>query len=55
MILLTILAIMTIILTGIAIVALSIGGALAIMLFGDVFLCILIIVWLVRRKIKKKH
>ena len=36
------------------ILAISIGGAIAIILFGDVIVCIFLIVWIIKKMCKKK-
>ena len=48
MILFTILALIAILLTVVTILAISIGGSVAIILFGDVIVCVFIIVWLIK-------
>ena len=55
MVLFTILLLILLILLVVAILAISIGGSVAIILFGDVFVCIFIIAWLMKRIIKKKR
>ena len=54
MILFTILALILIILAIITIVAVSIGGSIVIVLFGDVFVCAAIIIWIMKKLISKK-
>ena len=54
MILLTILILMLVLLVAVSVLAISIGGTLAVVLFGDVFVCILIIAWIIKRIITKK-
>lgn len=57
MILFTILLLMFIILTAITILAISIGGSIFVVIFGDVIICILLIVQIMkhlRKKNKKK-
>lgn len=49
MILFTILALISIILVVVTVVAVSIMGAGAIVIFGDVIVCIIIIGWLIKR------
>lgn len=49
MILFMILALMVIILTGLTILAISIGGSVAVVLFGDVIVCIVIILFIIKR------
>ena len=53
MVLFTILAIMLILLVLVVILAVSIGGSIAIILFGDVIACIFIIVWIIKKLMKK--
>ena len=53
MALFTILAIMLILLVLVVILAVSIGGSIAIILFGDVIVCIFIIVWIIKKLMKK--
>ena len=54
MILFTILLLTLILLTILTVLAVSVGGTVAIVLFGDVFVCIIVIVWIMKRIIKKK-
>lgn len=54
MILITILLLMLILLTIITVLAVSVGGAVFIVVFGDVIVCIFLIVWLLKRLITKK-
>lgn len=49
MILFTILALTLIILTVITAVMISVGGSFAIVLFGDVIVCIFIIGWIIKK------
>lgn len=49
MILFMILALMVIILTGLTILAISIGGSVAVVLFSDVIVCIIIILFIIKR------
>lgn len=51
MILFMILALMVIILTGLTVLAISIGGSVAVVLFGDVIVCIVIILVIIKRMI----
>jgi hypothetical protein len=55
MILFTILLLMLILLTVFTVLAISIGGSVAIVLFGDVFVCIFIIAWLIKTISKKRR
>jgi Flp pilus assembly protein TadB len=54
MILITILALILFILIGIIVCTVSIGGATFIVIFVDVIVCVLFIVWLIRFLTKKK-
>ena len=54
MILTTILLITFIVLMVTTIIALSMGGAAFILVFGDVIVCMAIIIWIVKRLIKRK-
>jgi O-antigen/teichoic acid export membrane protein len=54
MILIAILALILFILIGFIIITVSVGGATFIVLFGDVIVCVLFIVWLIKRLTKKK-
>lgn len=49
MILFMILALMVIILTGLTVLAISIGGSVAVVLFGDVIVCIIVILFIIKR------
>jgi hypothetical protein len=55
MILFTILLLMLIFLTLLVVLAVSIGGTIGIVLFGDVIVCILLIVWIIKRIIRKRQ
>ena len=55
MILLTILAIIIALLVILAIAILSIGGAFGFVIFGDLIVCIALIVWIMRKIWKRKH
>ena len=55
MVLFCILAIILLILLLVVAVTVSTVGAGAIIIFGDVFVCIFIIVWIMRKIIKKKR
>ena len=48
MVLFTILLLMLLILVTVTVIAISVGGSVAILLFGDVFVCIFIIVLIMR-------
>lgn len=54
MILFIILSLMLIALTVITVLAISVGGTVFIVVFGDVIVCGLIIVWVIKHLIKKK-
>lgn len=54
MILFTILLMILILTVVVTVIAISIGGTAAIILFGDVFVCIFIIVWIMKRLFKKR-
>ena len=50
----TILLITFIVLMVTTVIALSVGGAAFILVFGDVIVCMAIIIWIVKRLIKRK-
>lgn len=54
MILFTILLLTLIFTVIVTVLAISIGGTVSIVLFGDVFVCIIFIAWIMKRLIKKK-
>lgn len=54
MILTTILLITFIVLMVTTVIALSVGGAAFILVFGDVIVCMTIIIWIVKRLTKRK-
>lgn len=54
MILTTILLITFIVLMVTTVIALSVGGAAFILVFGDVIVCMAIIIWIVNRLTKRK-
>lgn len=54
MILFITLLLMLLILIVVTVLAVSIGGSIAIVLFGDVIVCIFIIAWIIKRLIKRK-
>lgn len=54
MILFTILLIMLAIIAVITVLAIAIGGASVIIVFGDVIVCALFIIWIMKRLIKGK-
>lgn len=53
MILFTILALVALFLIIFTVVAVSIGGAAFIIIFGDIIVCIAIIVWIIKKILKK--
>lgn len=55
MILLTILALMLVMLIGIAVIFISVGGTVFTVIFADVFVCIGFIVLVIRFLIKRKR
>ena len=55
MILFTVLLLILVALIAISIFVLSIGGTLAIVIFGDLIVCILFVVWLMKRRIRRKR
>lgn len=54
MILFTILTIMLLSLIAITVIAVSIGGAAFIAVFGDVIVCVFLLVWIVKKLVSKK-
>lgn len=54
MILFTILLLILLILIAVGIVAFSAFGAGCIILFGDVIVCIVLIIWIIKKMIKRK-
>ena len=54
MILFTILLLILLILTVVTVLAISIGGSAFIVIFGDVIVCIFIIVWIIKKIFFKK-
>lgn len=54
MILLTILAIIAFFLIGFLILTISAGGAIFIIVFADVIVCVLVIIWLIKKLIGRK-
>jgi len=55
MLLFLILALMLIVLTVTVVLAVALGGSAFIIVFGDVIVCIFIIVWIIRRMFKRKR
>ena len=54
MILFLILALMLVILTVFTVVIVSVTGAVGIVLFGDIIVCIMMIIWIIKRILRKK-
>lgn len=54
MVLLTILAIIVLLLTLVVVVAITVGGTAAIVIFGDVIVCIFVLGWIIK-KLWKRH
>lgn len=54
MILFTILAIMLVVLVATAIFILGVGGGAFIIVFADLIVCVLVIVWIIKRLIKRR-
>lgn len=54
MILFTLLAFVLLILIVVTVVAVSIGGAAFVIIFGDVIVCIAIMMWIIKKLIKRK-
>lgn len=54
MILLTILIIMALTLMGVTIIGISIAGSVGVILFGDIIVCVVLIILLIRWIIKRK-
>lgn len=54
MILFTILCMILLLLTVITVFAISVGGSIMIVLFGDVIVCGVLIAWILKRLAKKK-
>jgi hypothetical protein len=55
MIIFTILVLMALILTGLTVLAISVGGSVAVVLFGDVIVCIIIILFIIKRLVFGKR
>lgn len=53
MFLILLLALIALILIVVTVVVVSVGGAIGIIIFGDVIVCILVIVWLIKKLLKK--
>ena len=54
MILFLILALMLVILTVFTVVIVSVTGAVGVVLFGDIIVCIMMIIWIIKRILRKK-
>lgn len=54
MIMFTILLITFLVLLATTILAISIGGAGFLIIFGDVIVCIILIAWIIKRRIQRK-
>lgn len=55
MVLFAILTLIAIILTVLVVVVASIGGAVGVVLFGDVVVCIALIIWILRRRSRRNR
>lgn len=53
MVLITLLLLMVIILIVATLIVLSVGGAVGVILFGDVIVCILVLIWLLKKLLTK--
>lgn len=53
MVLFTLLLLMVIILIVATLIVVSIGGAVGVILFGDVIVCILVLIWLLKKLLTK--
>lgn len=54
MILFTILLIITLILVTLTVLAVALGGSAFVIIFGDVIVCIVLIVWIMKKLIKRR-
>lgn len=54
MVLLIILLLIAVILTIVAVAVLSIGGAIGLILFSDIIVCVAVLVWIIKKCIRKK-
>ena len=54
MILLIILLLIAVILTVVAVAVLSVGGAIGLILFSDIIVCVAVLVWIIKKCIRKK-
>ena len=55
MILFTILLLMLIFLTLLTVLAISIGGTIGVVLFGDVIVCIFLVIWIIKCIVKRRR
>ena len=54
MILAVLLALIVLVLIAITVIVVSIGGALGVIMFGDVIVCIAILIWIIKKLIFRK-
>ena len=54
MVLFVLLLLITLILCVVTLAVLSVGGAVGIILFGDVIVCVLILIWIMKKILTKK-
>lgn len=54
MVLFVLLLLITLILSVVTLAVLSVGGAVGIILFGDVIVCVLILIWIMKKILTKK-
>nr|WP_296955031.1 hypothetical protein [uncultured Mediterraneibacter sp.] len=54
MILLLILVLMLALLIGVSIAVISVTGAIGVIIFGDVIVCIVLILWFIKRILRKR-
>ena len=54
MVLFALLLLITLILGVVTLAVLSVGGAVGIILFGDVIVCVLILIWIMKKILTKK-
>lgn len=55
MLLIIILGIIALMLVGFVVLVVGAGGAIFILIFADVIVCIIFIVWLIKKIFKRKH
>lgn len=53
MVLFTLLLLITIVLIVVTVIVVSLGGAIGIILFGDVIVCIVLLIWLIKKLVNK--